>query len=120
MKKYNLEIGRLGENIAKEYLEKKRYSIVDQNYKNKYAEIDLIAKDKDILVFVEVKTRIGEQFGLPEQALNRNKIYRLIRNSKVYMFKKYNNMNYRIDAVCIVLDENRKPIRIDHYRNITN
>ena len=121
MKKYNLEIGQLGENIAKEYLEKKGYKILEQNYKNKYAEIDLIAKYKDILVFVEVKTRIGEQFGLPEQALNRNKIHRLIRNSQAYMFKKkYNNMNYKIDAVCIVLDENRQLVRINHYKNITN
>ena len=128
MKEHNLNIGYLGENIAKEYLEKKGYSIVDQNYKNKYAEIDLIVKDKDkdkdkdSLVFVEVKTRMGEQFGIPEDAINRDKLRRLIRNAQVYMMKmkKNYNMDFRIDVVCIVLDENKQPMRIDHYENITN
>ena len=119
-KKHNIDIGHLGENIAKEYLEKKGYSIIDQNYKNKYAEIDLIAQYKDNLVFVEVKTRIGEQFGVPENAINRDKTRRLIRNVQAYM--AYNAKNYkscRIDAMCIVLDKDKHIIRIDHYENIT-
>ncbi len=137
MKKYNLEIGYLGESIAKEYLEKKGYIIIDQNYKNKYAEIDLIAcppadriQHKDNLVFVEVKTRTGEQFGIPEDAINRDKLRRLIRNAQVYMMKKNydlprglprgkTGMDFRIDAVCIVLDENKQVKRIEHYENIS-
>jgi len=119
MKEHNLNIGRLGEDIAKEYLEKKGYSIVDQNYKNKYAEIDLIIKDKDSLVFVEVKTRIGEQFGPPERALNRDKMHRLVRNAQAYMaYKAKNYKSYRIDSVCIVLDEDNQIKRLDHYENI--
>jgi len=124
MKLHNLGIGRLGENIAKEFLEKKGYIIIDQNYKNKYAEIDLICKVEAIhesptLVFVEVKTRIGEQFGIPEDAINRNKVRRLVRNAQVYMMRKnYNDMDFRIDAMCIVLDENKQVKRIDHYENI--
>lgn len=118
MKEHNLNIGRLGETIAKRYLEKKGYSIVDQNYKNKYAEIDLIAQDKDSLVFVEVKTRIGEQFGSPEGALNKDKMQRLIRNAQAYMAIKHYDMSYRIDGICIVLDENKQVNRIDHYENI--
>ncbi len=120
MKEHNLNIGHLGENIAKEYLEKKGYSIVEQNYKNKYAEIDLILKGKNTLVFVEVKTRINEQFGIPEDAINREKLRRLIRNAQVYMMRKNYDIDFRIDAVCIVLDENKQLIRIDHYENITN
>ena len=126
MKEHNLNIGRLGEDIARRYLEKKGYIIIGQNYKNKYAEIDLIARHKDSLVFVEVKTRIGEQFGVPEDAINRNKLHRLIRNAQVYMMRKnYDlphgkaSMDFRIDVVCIVLDENKQPIRIDHYENIS-
>jgi len=120
MKEHNLNIGHLGEDIAKEFLEKKGYSVIDQNYKNKYAEIDLITQHKDNLVFVEVKTRIGEQFGVPEDAINRDKIRRLIRNAQAYMaYNAKNYKSYRIDAMCIVLDENKKPIRIDHYENIS-
>ena len=118
MKLHNLDIGHLGEDIARRYLEDKGYSVIDQNYKNKYAEIDLITRHKDNLVFVEVKTRIGEQFGIPEDAINRDKLRRLIRNAQVYMMRKNYDMDFRIDAVCIVLNENKQPIRIDHYENI--
>ncbi len=119
-KEHNLNIGRLGENIAKEYLKKKGYVTIDQNYKNKYAEIDLIVQDKNSLVFVEVKTRIGEQFGIPEDSLNKDKMHRFVRNARAYM--AYNAKNYkscRIDAVCIVLDENREIKRIKHYENLS-
>lgn len=119
MKEHNLNIGRLGESIARDYLKKKGYIIIDQNYKNKYAEIDLITRDKDNLVFVEVKTRIGEQFGVPEDAINKDKTRRLVRNAQAYMaYNAKNYKSYRIDAVCIVLDENKQPVRIDHYENI--
>ncbi len=119
MKTKNLEIGRLGEAIAKRYLQDNRYTIVAQNYKTKYAEIDLIVRHKDILVFVEVRTRIGERFGTPEESINRKKINKLIKNARGYVAGKRYNKGYRIDVVCIVLDENKKVKRIDHYRNIT-
>lgn len=121
IKKYNLRTGYLGESIARNYLEERGYKIIDQNYKNKYAEIDLIAQDGDGLVFVEVKTRTGEQFGMPEQSINRDKMQRLIRNAHAYMaMKNHNKINYRIDAVCIVLDKDKEIKRIDHYQNITS
>ncbi len=116
----NLETGRWGENIAKKYLQDKGYRIVEQNYKTRYAEIDLIAQHKDILVFVEVRTRIGEQFGRPEESLNRSKMNKLIKNAEAYVARKRYNKRYRIDAVCIVLDENKEISRIDHYNNITS
>ncbi len=119
MKKYNLETGNLGESMARDYLKNKGYSILEQNYENKYAEIDIIAKEKDTVVFVEVKTRIGEQFGTPEDGLSKNKMNRLLRNANIYaMKKKYDN--YRIDAICIVLDRARQIQRINHYQNITS
>jgi len=119
MASHNLNIGDLGETIAKNFLKKKGYKIVEQNCRNKYGEIDLICREKDVLVFVEVKTRIGEQFGTPEDALNKNKIHRLIRNAQAYIARKGLNMiNYKIDAICIVLDKNNKLKRINHYENI--
>jgi len=121
MKKHNLEIGYLGESIARKYLEDKGYIVIDQNYKNKYAEIDLIARDGNGLIFIEVKTRIGEQFGTPEQSINRDKMQRLIKNAQAYVIiKNYRNISYRIDAVCIVLDRDKEIKRINHYQNITN
>jgi len=118
----NLKLGQLGEEIAKDYLQKKGFDILEHNCKNKYGEIDLVCKDKDGIIFVEVKTRIGELFGGPEGSLNRNKIRRLIKNSQAYMawrVKPGELSSYRIDAVCVVLDQDKKIKRIDHYQNIT-
>jgi len=117
MNRDNLKIGYLGEKIAQEYLEDRGYFFVEQNYRNKYAEIDLIMKYENKLVFVEVKTRIGEQFGTPEDALNKNKLGRLTRNADIYAIKKGCN-NYRIDAICIVLDSQNQIKRINHYENV--
>ena len=118
-KSLNLAIGYLGEAIAKKYLQNKGYRFIEQNYKTKYAEIDLIVRDKRILVFVEVRTKTREQFGSPEESLNRNKINKLIKNAAAYVAQKGYVKDYRIDAICIVLDEKKKIKRINHYQNIT-
>ena len=119
MKSGHLRTGSLGESIAKKHLKRKGYEILKQNYKNKYAEIDLIARDKDSLVFVEVRTRVGEKFGTPEESINRNKLNKLVKNAEAYInFRNYKG-KYRIDAVCIVLYENKKPRRVSHYKSIT-
>ncbi len=118
MKAENLYIGQLGEEIAKEYLQKKGYKIIEHNYRTKYAEIDLITRKDSEFVFIEVRTKTNENFGTPEESLNRNKINRLIRNANAFASKE-NFQKYRIDAICIVLDENNKPKRLNHYENIT-
>ncbi len=119
MKANNITIGYLGEAIAKEYLENQGYKIIAQNYKTKYAEIDLVTRHKKRLVFVEVRTKIGERFGSPEESFNHNKLNRLIHNARAYTARKGYVKDYRVDAVCIVLDKNKEIRRIDHYRNIT-
>ncbi|MCK4518477.1 MAG: YraN family protein [Candidatus Omnitrophica bacterium] len=119
VKTKNLETGYMGEAIAKKYLEDNGYRVVELNYRTKYAEIDLIAYDKDVLVFIEVRTKIGEQFGTPEETINKNKISRLIRNAEAYIAIKNCQKECRIDAFCVVLDKNRKVERLNHYKNIT-
>lgn len=115
----NLELGCKGENIARRYLEDKGYCVIEQNHKTKYAEIDIIARHNDTLVFVEVRTRSGERFGLPEESLNRDKIRKLIKSSTAYVSGKQYRGHYRIDAVCIVLDKyTGKVKRLDHYESL--
>ena len=63
-------MGRAGEKRAVEFLKAKGYKILDQNFKTHFGEIDIIAKDGEYTVFVEVKTRSGEEFGLPSEAVN--------------------------------------------------
>ena len=117
MNKHNKELGKVGEDIAVDFLEKKGYKIVERNFQNRWGETDLICEKGNAIIFVEVKTRIGEQFGLPEDAINKNKIYRLTKNAKNYMAFR-GDAQYRVDAICIVLDEQYNLKRINHYESI--
>jgi len=119
MKEKTLCVGRIGESIAAEYLHKKGYHIIECNYRTRYAEIDLIVRKNNLLVFIEVKTRVGERFGSPEDAIRRDKLYRLVKNAQAYIARRGYTKEYRIDAVCIVLDKNNCLKRINHHENIT-
>lgn len=98
----------MGEDIAEEFLKKKEYEIVLRNFKTKYSEIDLIVKKDNCLIFVEVRTRTGDEFGLPEETIRKEKKNRLIKAAQVFV--AFNNWKgpFRIDAVCIVLDKKKK------------
>ena len=110
--------------MAREFLEKQGYKIIEQNYKTKYAEIDLVCEKsagffgKNTLVFVEVRTKIGENFGTPEDTINKAKLWKVLQNAKSYTaFKKWDGP-CRIDAICIVLKPNYELSRLNHYENI--
>ncbi len=118
------KVGQIGEQLAREYLEENGYKILEQNYKTKYAEIDLVAEKaegflgKKKLVFVEVRTKVGENFGSPEDTINKQKLWKVLQNSKSYMaFKKWTGAA-RIDAVCIVLKSDFSVSRLTHHENI--
>lgn len=112
------EVGRLGEEFARKYLEKKGYRILEQNYRTRYAEIDLVAKQKDVLVFVEVRTKVGEQFGSPEDTINQGKLRKVKRNAEAYVSRVKWNKLYRVDAVCVVLGDDYAVRRLCHYENV--
>ena len=99
-KKNNSIKGQIGESFAKNYLKKQGYKIVETNFKNKIGEIDIIAYDNDILVFVEVKYRKTSQFGLPREAVNIQK-QRKIRMVAMSYINKHNlhNKSCRFDVV---------------------
>ena len=128
------EVGKIGEDLAREYLEKNGYKILEQNYKTKYAEIDLIVEKsmgffkKSQLVFIEVRTKVGEQWGTPEDTINKAKLWKVLQNAKSYTaFAKWQG-SCRIDAICIVLkprDKHGAPgsgdfsvQRLTHHKNI--
>lgn len=118
LKYQKLVTGKLGEEIARRYLENKRFEILSQNYRTRYGEIDLVAKDKNELVFIEVRTKTKENFGTPEETLNRKKIAKLRKNALAYTAKIGWQGPIRLDALCLILDQNNQPSRIDHYQNI--
>lgn len=84
--KYNKIFGRAGEEAAAEYLKKKKYKILERNYKSSYGEIDIIAKFKKDIVFVEVKTRKSDKYGRPYEAVNYYKQKRMIATAKTYLY----------------------------------
>lgn len=110
--------GKEGEEIAKKYLEDKGFKIVGMNYRTRYSEIDFIAKKGGRIVFVEVRTRTGEQFGLPEETLNYKKRRKMFFNARSYIAFKKLNAPFRIDAICVVLNVDQTLRRLTHYENI--
>ncbi|MEK7061676.1 MAG: YraN family protein [Patescibacteria group bacterium] len=112
------EVGKIGEEIARKFLEKAGYKIIEQNYKTKYSEIDLIVKKGENLVFVEVRTKVGEHFGTPEETINNKKMRKLRGNAVAYAIIKKWNDSFGIDAICIVLKPDYTVERLNHYENI--
>jgi len=118
---YKKTLGDLGEKIAEKYLLKKGYKIIDRNYHSREGEVDLIALEKGQFVFIEVKTRSSENFGCPAEAVTYQKIKKLIKTARHFLFKtKKNSENYRIDVVSIILDKDNKRVKIKHFKSITN
>jgi len=123
MKQLNYQKGKIGEGIAKKFLIKNGYETIKSNFQNRWGEIDLIMTKKKTLVFVEVKLKVGDQYGAPEEMITPGKIKQINRIGQLFVQQNpelsHNFPMQRIDAVCIVLDENKKVKRINHYKNIS-
>ena len=118
MKTQQQKIGEKGEKLAIKFLKKKKYKIVDRNYRaDRYGELDIIAKTGDELVFVEVKTKTDEQFGSPEEEFTYQKKKRMRRAIQNYLFKKdLTNKEWRADLIAVEIINGRAEIR--HYENV--
>jgi putative endonuclease len=101
----NKELGTLGEKIACRQLKRAGYKIVAANYRSPLGEIDLIARKKGCLVFVEVKCRHGNDFGVPEEAVTAAKRRKLIQVAEYYIqHESPKECDWRIDVVAVELD----------------
>jgi putative endonuclease len=109
------ELGKRGEEIATAYLLKQGYIILDVNWRAGRNEIDLIAKDKDFLVIIEVKSRRNDTFMEPEEAVTREKQQALIRAANAYIFRKNINLETRFDIISIIHNQNET--RINHLKD---
>ena len=99
--------GKRSEIIASNYLKKKGYKILETNYKNDVGEIDIIAKDKDYIVFVEVKSRLSQKFGHPFEAIDEIKQQKIHAVASLYMVKNHKFGSLcRFDAISILGLEN--------------
>lgn len=111
-------LGKTGEDLAAHYLRRKGYYIIEQNYRTKIGEIDIVARHKKTLIFCEVKTRMGKLYGHPIEAVTVSKQKRIKKLAEMYLarlkdFRKFESI--RFDVICI-LAEGRTP-KIEHIEN---
>ena len=105
-KQYNNIVGKTGEEIAKKHLIKNGYRIFRSNFKNTIGEIDFIAYDGEVLVFIEVKYRKTDYFGLPREAVNYNKQFKIRRVASSFINKyDLHSKTCRFDVVEILGDK---------------
>ena len=104
--------GNQGEALAKNYLIKQKYKILETNFKNAIGEIDIIAKDGDTIVFVEVKARNSTRYGLPREAITEYKQNKIHKVALGYLkFTRNINAKIRFDCIEVLGDE------ITHIKN---
>ena len=112
------ETGALGEKIARDFLGKNGYDILETNFRCSEGEIDIIAKQADTLVFIEVRTKKSRLFGSPEESITRVKKERLKTLAERYGQEHANlPSTWRIDVVAIQMDNSGRVSRIELIEN---
>lgn len=109
--------GNYGEKVAKEYINKLGYEVVYRNFKCSFGEIDIVFKDKEELVFAEIKTRTNTDYGFPAESVTYYKRKHILNTARYFLYKyDVMNMAVRFDIIEVYLC-NKKPI-INHIRNV--
>lgn len=117
----NKTTGDYGEELACKFLKDNKYKILERNYRISGGEIDIVAKDKDYLVFVEVKTRYSHDFGTPEESITPWKIKALLKTALFYIQKiNWGDKGYRLDLVTVDFTNNPEKPKIELIKNITD
>jgi putative endonuclease len=105
--------GKNGEELAVRYLEEQGYAIVARNYRLRMGEIDIIARDGEFLVFVEVKTRRSSRFGSPFEAVDFRKQQQIIRVARMYLSRHGGeNRAVRFDVVAVYFEQRTATIKL--------
>ena len=115
MAKHN-ELGKLGEDIAQQYLMDKGHQILACNWKCGRAEIDIISRHHNTLIFTEVKTRSTDFFGAPERAVNEKKENLIIRAAQQYLYENDYDAEIRFDVISIIIAHNNST-QISHFED---
>jgi len=118
MTTYRQRVGRMGEALARTHLEAIGYSILHENYRGKFGEIDLVARKDGVLVFVEVRTRTARGFGIPEESITQAKSDRMVALALEYVESHpAEGSEWRIDVVAIELGRTGAPSRVEVIEN---
>lgn len=117
MTTFKKEQGKYGEDLACKYLAGLDYEIIERNYLIRGGEIDIVARDKDTTVIVEVKLRAGDDYGSAIESITTSKLRFLVRTTKIYALEKDIKGGLRIDLIAIDFKDG-KP-KIEHIQDIT-
>jgi len=109
------ELGKKGEQLAVDYLLQQGYTIVERNYRFDRAEVDIMAKIKDTLAIIEVKTRSTVDFGNPQDFVKPKQIQRLVKAVDEYVTVNNLDVEIRFDIIALVKED--KGFNIEHLKN---
>ena len=110
------DLGSAGESHARRHLARQGYQFLAANWRCPFGEIDLVMRDGDVVVFVEVKTRRGERLGLAEEAVTAGKAQRLLKAAQAFLLVNpaYAEAIWRVDLVAITVDATGAVARLTH------
>lgn len=115
-----IDAGKRGEDVAASFLLHKGYKILEQNFKKKHGDIDIVALDGETLVFIEVKTRYSKSYGPPLEAITPWLVRSLIRSAEFYkLLHPELPQRLRIDAIGVDYSDNSINPKIELVKNIT-
>lgn len=110
-------LGPLGEEYAQKYLKKRGFSLVEKNYRCRFGEIDLIMKNKEYLIFAEVKTRSGQLFAQPKEYVDYRKQKKIILTAEWFLSQYETCLQPRFDVIEVFFDRIGNKPRIEHIPN---
>ena len=118
----NRKLGQWGERQARLHLEASGYGVLETNFRCRAGEIDIVARQGDVLVFVEVKTRRGDAFGGAEESISATRAERLAEVAEEFLQSRmgegyHSGVPWRIDLVCLNLDRRGKFLSVNHIEN---
>jgi putative endonuclease len=109
-------VGRWGEQAAAEYLEQKGYTILERNFRAEHSEVDIIARQDNVLVFVEVKARSSNRYGYPEHSVTPRKKMHIMSAAEKYILEHPEFQTWRVDVIAV--EGETGEAKIVHFENI--
>lgn len=109
------ELGEMAEGLAQQHLVKQGYEILDTNWYHGHLELDIVAKDEDELVVVEVKARTGIRYEHPSEAVTNTKIKRIVEAADAYLVEKDLDVETRFDVITVIFVD--KKFELEHFKD---
>lgn len=115
-----MDNGKFGEEYTAKYLKKKGYKIIEKNFHSRFGEIDIIAQNKSIIAFVEVKTRTEDALFAPREAVDFKKQQKCFKTAQYYLALNPNNFQPRFDVSEVLLKKDSKKAEVKTHNYIEN